>query len=225
MAAFKEHMNIAVLGVGITIVPFHSMGLLSIEQSLVALFFGILGGLAPDLDSDTSLPIQSVFKIFSITLPLIFLLSFQTNLAILKMLLIWFVAIFVLKMIFFKIFLLLTRHRGIFHTIPMGLFFAQLLMLLCYKVFHVAQDISFLYGFFIFLGFIIHLILDEIYSVNVLGARLKTSFGSALKLFDTKNKLGSLILYIFIFSLMLILPSVSEIFTNVVKVFSSMKLF
>ncbi len=39
-------------------------------------------------------------------------------------------------------------------------------------------------GLFVFIGFLIHLILDEIYAVDFSGARLKRSFGSALKLFD-----------------------------------------
>ena len=39
-------------------------------------------------------------------------------------------------------------------------------------------------GLFVLIGFIIHLVLDEIYSVDVEGAVIKKSFGTALKLFD-----------------------------------------
>ena len=201
------------------------MGLLTVEQSLIALFFGILGGVAPDLDSDTSQPVQSVFTLFSITLPLILILSFHTTFSIIKMLLIWSFATLILKMIFFKIFLSLTRHRGIFHTIPMGLLFAQLVILLCFKFFHINTDTSFIYGFFMFFGFFIHLLLDEVYSVNVLGIKIKKSFGTALKLYDKNNKIGTLILYIFIILLWYILPNSDALLSSLQNALQTMKFY
>jgi hypothetical protein len=225
MAAFQEHVSIAVLSVGIMIVPFHSMGLLNIEQSLVALFFGILGGIAPDLDSDTSKPIRSVFRILSIFLPLIVLLSFKTTFSIVEMLLIWGLSAFILKMVFFKIFLSLTQHRGIFHTIPMGVLFAQFIVLLCYNFFLVNIKIAFIYGVFMLFGFIIHLLLDEIYSVNVLGIRMKKSFGSALKLYDKSNIIGTLIVYALVILLWFVLPDSGTLFISVKEAFHTMRLY
>ncbi len=225
MAAFQEHVSIAVLSVGVMIVPFHSMGLLNIEQSLVALFFGILGGISPDLDSDTSKPIRSVFKIFSITLPLILLLSFETRFSIVEMLLIWMVAGFILKMVFFKIFLALTQHRGIFHTVPMGVLFGQVIVLLCFNFFHLDANIASLYGFFMFFGFFVHLLLDEIYSVNVLGIKMKKSFGTALKLYDGSNKTGTFILYLLIVLLWFFLPDSGTLFSSMKEAFRTIQLF
>ena len=37
------------------------------------------------------------------------------------------------------------------------------------------------------IGFLTHLILDEVYSVDVMDTRIKASFGTALKLFDYKH--------------------------------------
>ena len=36
-------------------------------------------------------------------------------------------------------------------------------------------------GLFVSVGYVIHLVLDEIYSVDLTGARVKRSFGTALK--------------------------------------------
>jgi hypothetical protein len=36
-------------------------------------------------------------------------------------------------------------------------------------------------------GFLTHLILDEVYAVDVMDIRIKASFGTALKLFDYRN--------------------------------------
>ncbi len=220
MAAFQEHLNITVLTSGIIIIPFHNVGLINLEQSLISLFLGILGGVAPDLDSDSSKPIQSFFKILSIFIPLIFLLSFNRSFSILEMLMIWLITSFVLKSFFFKIFLSLTHHRGIFHSIPMGILFTQLVIFFSYNFFHISSNIAFIYGVFILIGFLTHLILDEIYSVNVLGIHIKKTFGSALKLFDTNNKLGTLTLYILIVILWSILPNSKDIYQNIIEVFS-----
>lgn len=37
-----------------------------------------------------------------------------------------------------------------------------------------------------FVGYLVHLLLDEIYSVDITGRRLKASFGTALKFFDKR---------------------------------------
>ena len=200
------------------------MGLLTIEQSLIALFFGIAGGVLPDLDSDNSKPIRGVFGIFAITLPLVFILSFKTIFSIVEMLLIWIFSSFILRIVFFKIFLSLTSHRGIFHTIPMGIVLAQMLVLLCSLFFKIDINTSFIYGFFIFFGFFIHLLLDEMYSVNVLGAKIKKSFGTALKLYDKNNKSGTLILYLIIAFLWFILPNSGTLFLSIEQVFGIMKI-
>jgi hypothetical protein len=52
------------------------------------------------------------------------------------------------------------------------------------RVFKEPAALAWLTGFFTFIGFIIHLVLDEIYSVDIEGAELKRSFGTALKVFD-----------------------------------------
>jgi hypothetical protein len=43
----------------------------------------------------------------------------------------------------------------------------------------------------LFIGFLTHLVLDEIYSVDVMDVHIKKSFGTALKLVDTRNPAAS----------------------------------
>ena len=45
---------------------------------------------------------------------------------------------------------------------------------------------------FMFVGYLTHLTLDEIYSVDVMDTRLKSSFGTALKFFDRRHFYASL---------------------------------
>ena len=58
------------------------------------------------------------------------------------------------------------------------------------------------HGAAVLLGFIIHLGLDELFSVDLEGARLKRSFGTALKLGDSRRPLSNLLMLIALLVLM-----------------------
>ena len=49
------------------------------------------------------------------------------------------------------------------------------------------EGVAWLAGGFLTIGYLTHLILDEIYSVDVMDTRLKASFGTALKLIDPRH--------------------------------------
>jgi hypothetical protein len=50
------------------------------------------------------------------------------------------------------------------------------------------------HGLALVAGTIIHLLLDEMYSVDLVGSRLKRSFGTAFKLFDYREPGNSVIM-------------------------------
>jgi hypothetical protein len=80
-------------------------------------------------------------------------------------------------------------HRGIWHSLLAGVLFWFLTAIIFKDVLGRHEGVAWLAGGFLFAGYLTHLVLDEIYSVDVLDTRFKSSFGSALKLYDTK-KLG-----------------------------------
>ena len=53
------------------------------------------------------------------------------------------------------------------------------------------DGVSWLAAAFMFVGYITHLTLDEIYSVDVMDTRIKSSFGTALKFFDRRHVAAS----------------------------------
>jgi hypothetical protein len=90
----------------------------------------------------------------------------------------------------------------VFHSLLAALFFG--LMMTCASHYFLRGNIThaWLNGVFITLGFIVHLLLDEAYSVDLVNKRMKKSFGTALKLFSYNNigasvlmTLGTLALY------------------------------
>ena len=54
-----------------------------------------------------------------------------------------------------------------------------------------------IYSLAIFAGFMIHLVMDEIWSVDLLGARMKKSFGSAIA-FSSPSKTATAFVYLMI---------------------------
>ena len=67
----------------------------------------------------------------------------------------------------------------------------------------------------VFWGYLIHLILDEIYSVDITGRKIKKSFGSALKICSNDKKVN-LFVYSLLFLSMLFLPQ-KAIIINLIK--------
>ncbi len=225
MASFQQHVNTAVITTGVIVTPLHSAGLLNITQAFIILAVGLLGGILPDLDSDNSKPVQIVFKIFSIFSPLIVLLTVAKDFSLLNMIFVWFISSLLLHLILFKFFLSLTRHRGVIHSIPMGVLFGQLTTV--FFLFTLEFDIVFssIAGAFLFFGFLTHLILDEIISLNSLGLRVKRSIGTAFKLYDTKNWRGSIIIYVLIAVFAYYIPFTSDPFINIFHILKDTKFY
>jgi len=92
-----------------------------------------------------------------------------------------------------------TVHRGMFHSIP-AMFIVGLFVYLCYD--SPMQRIRIFLAVGVMLGFLSHLVLDEIYSVDMLGFGLKLNkfAGSALK-FYSSSWLASLVCYFLLIAL------------------------
>lgn len=142
-----------------------------------------LGGMLPDLDSDSGKPIRELSALAAATVPLLLAPRLTANgvqpegvLTTIGFLylIIRYLGAYLLKR--------LTVHRGMFHSIPAMLIAG----LLIYLEYHGPLRTRLLLAGGIMVGFLSHLILDEVYSVDFNGVRinLKPSAGSALKFFS-----------------------------------------
>jgi hypothetical protein len=142
------------------------------------------GGLLPDLDSDSGVPVRELFGLLATVTPFFLYqplrdrdLSLEQTLAVL--LGVYLLIRYVLSGVFNR----LSVHRGMFHSIP-GMLIAGLAVYLAYP----GRDVR-LRAFFaggVMLGFLSHLVLDELCSVNFMGLHFKLNkyAGSALKFFS-----------------------------------------
>jgi len=210
VANFSTHLNVSafVSGVGATLLSY--AGVVQKSDSLMFFFAGIVGGMLPDIDHDKSTPLKIMQFFFSNLVAFLVTFKYIGRLPILNIALIWAGAYF-LTNIFFYFFKKFTKHRGMIHSIPAAFLSWFIISLIAYKYWGMDVKNSYLIGFFVFLGYLTHLVLDEIYSVDLTGQRIKKSFGSALKMCSTDVKVNFLFLAT-LFLTFLFLPQKKELF-------------
>ena len=95
-----------------------------------------------------------------------------------------------------------TTHRGMIHSIPMAILSGELMF---FVVTGTVQE-RFVKAAALTAGFLSHLILDEVYSVDSTGAtlRIKKSFGTALKWYNPKQQGVATTIYSLVFLLGLV---------------------
>ncbi len=109
----------------------------------------------------------------------------------------------------------LTSHRGVWHSWIAGLACAFATVIIFYYVFDRPDGVAWLAGGFLLIGFLTHLILDEIYSVDVLGNHIKRSFGTAFKPIDLRNPWGSAVMGAAAVALLFLTPSITTFYDGI----------
>lgn len=181
MADFKTHLSVAGTLSGMLAIGCLHTGLGEPKDALLFFAMGTVGGILPDIDSDHSVPVNILFSCLA-TLAAFF--SVFSNIgahSLVESILLWIVVFVVVRYLVFELFKRFTVHRGVFHSLLAAVFFCFLSTTLLHDVFGLPSALAWLSGCFIVIGYLIHLLLDELYSVDMMGIRLKKSFGTALK--------------------------------------------
>ena len=197
MANFNTHLNVAALLTGLSSASLVAAGHIELNTAIWLWFLGTMGGLLPDIDSDNSTSLDTIFNLFAFAIILIVMRYIidedMGDLSFLKVIAIPVVTYGVMKYGLRTIFERLTVHRGSCHSLLFlalcGLLTTQIIANVGGINSNKADSLAWLSGGFVFLGGFIHLLLDEIYSVDLRNIKIKRSFGTALKLVDLDNKL------------------------------------
>jgi len=195
MAGFRTHITVSTLcGVVYGGAAVNPLGLTP-EAALLAAGLTGIGGMLPDLDSDTGVPVREMSGVSAAIVPLLLMprlmmhgMSQEGILATLAGLYLF---------IRYGVSWVLRRasvHRGMFHSIPAMLISG----LIVYLEYHSPdQRIRLLLAGGVMIGFLSHLVLDEMYSVDFNGIRLlrlNKYAGSALK-FVSPSWVGTSVCY------------------------------
>ncbi|MFM8274573.1 MAG: metal-dependent hydrolase [Gemmata sp.] len=182
MAGFRTHITVSgVLGVAYGGIAVQPVGF-STEAGVLAAGVTAVGGMLPDLDSDSGVPVREMFGLIAAVVPMLLIrrmvhagMSFESICATLLF------AYLFIRYFVANVFKLLTVHRGMYHSLP-----AMLIAGLCVYLAYPDRGVRILLAVGVMLGFLSHLILDEVYSVDWRGLKpkLKSSAGSAVKFFS-----------------------------------------
>lgn len=183
MAGFQAHITTStVLGVGYGVAGL-AIGM-SPDKCLLAAGLCSVAGMLPDLDSDTGRPLREMMCFGSAVVPMMLFDRFEEiGLSHESIVLVSGIMYFFLRFGLGALFKKYTVHRGMFHSIPAAASVGLLTYLLCSCT---QMDSRLFKSGAVVMGFMSHLVLDEIYSIDAKGMRLKKSFGTAIKFWGNK---------------------------------------
>jgi membrane-bound metal-dependent hydrolase YbcI (DUF457 family) len=214
MANFNTHFMVASGASALVSGTLLSMEVVSPEEAVIAFLLGIFGGLLPDIDSSRSTSIKVGFNVFSLLITAMIVFIKSSTYSLIEMFIVAGLVFAGIRFGMLDIFRKISKHRGMFHSIPVALIFGILTTILMQYFFGLNSLVAWVYGFMITTGYFVHLILDEIYSVDLENKRMKKSAGTAMKFGrfkSTKDTIQTIIIYSAIPLLMNIAPDTTLI--------------
>jgi membrane-bound metal-dependent hydrolase YbcI (DUF457 family) len=181
MADFKTHITTStVLGCAYGSYGYFILGMPP-AHCLIAGSLCSVAGMLPDLDSNSGIPQREMLSFVSVVVPLLMLDRFQAlGLTPEHMVFVAGVMYVIIRFGVGALFRKYTKHRGMWHSIPAAMIAGLATFLVCLST---DFEIRIFKSWAVVLGFVSHLVLDEIYAVDWQGRsiRVKKSFGTALK--------------------------------------------
>lgn len=194
MASWRGHLTFSTaLGAAYGGLAYWKFGITAPMAGVGGLLTAI-SGLLPDLDSDSGVPVRELFGLAGAFLPMFLLREAGVIGLTPEQTLLAFAGLyFGIRYGLAEFFRHLTVHRGMFHSVP-AMMIVGLLVFIGYRHPEPMQRVFLAIG--AMLGFLSHLVLDEICAVDLRGVipRLNSFAGSALKM-RSKSQMANVFTY------------------------------
>jgi len=187
VANFPTHIAVGTVVSGALATVTMAADLLAPENIVAVTLAGVLGSVLPDIDLKDSRPARAMFAGLAVFFSFAVLFSLERKYSIAEMLVLWIGTLILVRYGAMAIFFRFSYHRGIWHSLLALVFCSFITACIYYKLLQRDAAVAWLAAGFLAIGYLTHLILDELYSVDVMDTRIKASFGTALKLFDAKH--------------------------------------
>ncbi|RKR03243.1 LexA-binding, inner membrane-associated putative hydrolase [Kushneria sinocarnis] len=184
MANFKTHITVAALGGVLTAGLGWQAGLWSLPDAAALGGLTTLGGIMPDIDADYSRSIRLIFTLLAVLAVIAAVMMLQSQLPMATLVLVAGGLYLAVRYPLSTVFRRLTTHRGIWHSLTAVALMSLLVTAGAFQLLAQSPWQAWCQGGAMGLGMLIHLLLDECYSIDLAGSRLKRSFGTAFKLYD-----------------------------------------
>ncbi len=187
MANFTTHIAVGTVVSGAVATLTLAANVISSESLVAVTLAGIVGSVLPDIDLKDSRPSRALFAGLGLFFAFCALFAVAATYSIAEMWCIWLATLLFVRYAVHALFHRFSRHRGVWHSVLAGVCCWLLTAIVFHRLLDFHEGVAWLAGGFLFIGYLTHLVLDELYSVDVMDRRVKASFGSALKLYDGKR--------------------------------------
>lgn len=191
MANFTTHIGVGTVAAGALATLTLAANVVAPENLVAVTMAGVLGSILPDIDLKDSRPSKAMFAGLAIFFSFAVLFEYAARFSIAELWLVWLGTLLAVRYGLHLIFHHMAVHRGVWHSLLAAAFSGIATAIIFYHVLGRPDGVAWLAGGFLFIGYIVHLVLDEIYSVDVMDVRVKSSFGTAVKLVDMRYPLAS----------------------------------
>jgi membrane-bound metal-dependent hydrolase YbcI (DUF457 family) len=187
MANFPTHIAVGTVVSGALATVTVAADMVAPENIVAVTLAGVLGSVLPDIDLKDSRPSRAMFAGLAVFFSFAVLFSLERKYSIAEMLILWMGTLVLVRYVAKEVFFNFSYHRGIWHSLLATVFCAFVTAWVYKTLLGRNEGVAWLAAGFMAIGYLTHLILDEIYSVDVMDTRIKASFGTALKPFDFKH--------------------------------------
>lgn len=191
LANFTTHLGVAASIGAAFAASGLSAGFWPLAQAPAIVILVALGGIMPDIDADKSHSTRLIFSVLAITAALAALALARPMLSALGATCLALGLYVGIRDVVAVIFRALTRHRASWHSLLAVATVTLSTVTVSFRCFAQPPGLAWSDGLAVALGMLVHLLLDECFSIDLEGARLKRSFGTALKLFDYRRPVAT----------------------------------
>jgi hypothetical protein len=188
MANFTTHIAVGTVVSGALATVTVAADMVAPENIVAVTLAGVLGSVLPDIDLEDSRPARAMFSGLAIFFSFAVLFGLeQRKYSIAEMLILWLGTYALVRFVAKELFFRFSYHRGVWHSVLALVLCAFLTACVFHRMLGRDAAVAWLGAAFMGAGYLTHLVLDELYSVDVMDTRVKASFGTALKLIDYRH--------------------------------------
>jgi hypothetical protein len=213
MASFNTHLTGAALVGGVASTTALLAGWSVAAETPLLFVAGVLGGILPDIDAKDSVPIRIFFHLLALLAAFAVLFRMVGVLSLAELLLLWLAVWWLVRFPVSAWFLRYTVHRGVFHSLLAVVFFTLGTVAASHHLGGASPLSSWLLGVAVGIGYLTHLALDELASLDFLHMSYRGSLGTALKPCSTKAPQASCMLLLMSLGAGLAVPAPAPVWT------------
>jgi hypothetical protein len=187
LANFATHIGVGTVVSGALATITLAADVISLDSLVAVTLAGVFGSVLPDIDLKDSRASRALFSGLAVFLSFCILFVNADKFSIAELWLVWLGTFVIVRYGAEAAFHRFSYHRGIWHSLLAAFFFWFLTVIVFKYLLGRHEGVAWLAGGFLFIGYLSHLLLDEIFSVDLMGKRVKASFGSAMKLYDQRR--------------------------------------